>query len=281
MPWATPSTQQCYQMPQVNYQNSQNSNEMTNGNWNNSAGFRESQNDGRRAKPQWNANRRRPQNKQQPQEPNRTVAPAPWQNSAPQISGAFQVPQGQRQENVPVYVNLQDLPLALCRNNFLEAMLDQAGLTNNILACILGQDQDFGKALIHLTDRNAAVKCAAHFHGCSWGNSGPPVTAEVVDAPMDSKGQQAHNFGTSGGKGLNRAPGAKTRKARNERMTNAPIMPPYAPVPQPIMVMECFGNSGYSKQDFSSEERSADWGGSSRASWDTAASTSYDTDDGF
>lgn len=171
-------------------------------------------------------------------------------------------------------VNLQDLPYTLCRQPLLEAMVDQAGLAGNMAGCILGKDQDMGKALIYFTDRDSAQKCAAHFHGCSWGNSGPPVTAQVVDGPV----VQNHQADTNFSKGPDRAPAGKTRSARNARhgkLSNARLPPA---VQQPM-----YGFADAMKNDATSDDREQ---GSSLASWDTTASSysSYcncDTDDGF
>lgn len=284
-PWATPAQSQLFQMPQVTYQNS---NSMNNGHWGNSNGYRGSQQQNTRSKPQYSANRLRPSYKQA-QESGRPTAPPPWQAPASPTSGPFQQGQGQAQAEGPAAVNLQDLPNALCRQNFLEAMMDQAGLTENVLGIILGQDYDVGKALITLADRNTAEKCAAHFHGCSWGSGGPPVTAQVVDVPTP----QNRPANKGGSRGLDKAPGGKTRKARNSKMSNVPmkmagseqqLQLPYGAVIQPGFV----DNGGYSKQDWNSDDREQEGcstyaGGSSRGSWDTTASSfcACDTDDGF
>lgn len=288
-PWTPPPTQQVFQMPQVTFQNPPSS---TNGDWGNQNIFRQSQH---RPQPnmqgQWAAHKRRQQMKR---ESNHTAAASQWQNtnSAP-ISGAPQEQRGQGQAKGPAAVNLQDLPTALCRQNFLEAMMDQAGLTGNVLGCIFGQDQDVGKALIYLTDRNAAQKCAAHFHGCSWGNSGPPVMAQVVDAPTGHNGPVNNSIVNKyGNNGLDKAPGGKTQKNKPGRSSgkmrnapwqnDAPPVLPYAAVSQPGW--EGFADGGYLKQDSDDREQvSTDAGDSSRASWDTTNSSfcNCDTDDGF
>merc|ERR1719359_2456795 len=116
--------------------------------------------------------------------------PAPaspqWQpRSPPAVDtnfAGFQDPQPQG----PVAVNLEGLPYALCRQNFLEAMLDQAGLANDIMGCVLGEDQDTGKAVIYLANYSAALKCVQHFGGRRWDSAGPPITAQVAEAPPPS-----------------------------------------------------------------------------------------------
>jgi len=99
---------------------------------------------------QYNESRRRNSNnnRQKPHHSKRGYHQAPWSNErgpAPvspqwqpqppppppppsQNYTGFQEPQG------PVAVNLSGLPCALCRRNFLEAMLDQAGLADDIMA---------------------------------------------------------------------------------------------------------------------------------------------------
>jgi len=111
-----------------------------------------------------------------------------------------------------VAVKLFGLPPALCRQVTLDAMLEQAGLTNSIMGCVLGQEQDVGKALIYLADHNAAQICVDHFSGCCWDRSGKAVTAQVVDeeglpgqsrqAPGNFTNGSEKNQGTKGsGKG--------------------------------------------------------------------------------
>lgn len=158
----------------------------------------------------------------------------------------------QQEPQTPVAVNLQGLPYALCRQNFLEAMLDQAGLANDIMGCVLGEEQETGKAVIYLANYNSALKCVQHFNGRRWDNAGPPVTAQVAEGQAPSTPVES---------GLPARPnGARTRKQRitknnHERMNNIPIAAPGAgcwAMPQPalpIMAMQ-----GYCKgSDFSPE----------------------------
>lgn len=113
----------------------------------------------------------------------RGPAPAPaspqWQPQLPpqasQNYTGFQEPQG------PASVNLSNLPATLCRRNFLEAMLDQAGLADDIMGCVLGENQQTGTAVIYLANFNSALKCVQHFGGRRWDSAGPPVMAQVAD----------------------------------------------------------------------------------------------------
>lgn len=100
--------------------------------------------------------------------------------------------------SAPVAVNVQGLPPALCRQNFLEAMLEQAGFADDVMGCILGEEA--GQAVIYLASYDAAVKTVAHFAGRRWANAGPPVTATVADgrgppsvkSPIMTPMQQPH-----------------------------------------------------------------------------------------
>jgi len=98
--------------------------------------------------------------------------PPPPPSPPSQSYTAFTEPQG------PVAVNLSGLPPALCRRNFLEAMLDQAGLADEIMGCVLGEEQETGTAVIYLANFSAALRCVQHFGGRSW--AGAPVVAEVA-----------------------------------------------------------------------------------------------------
>jgi hypothetical protein len=62
-------------------------------------------------------------------------------------------------------------------------MLDQAGLTDHITGCVLGEDQDKGKAVIYFSNYNAGIKCVQHFGGRRWDTAGVPVTASIAEAP--------------------------------------------------------------------------------------------------
>jgi hypothetical protein len=169
-------------MYEVPHANGQNFNSMNYPDWGTTP-FNESRRRNARGKPH-HQNRR---NHQQAAWSEHGPAPASpqWQPQAPPVVvdtnfAGFQEPQG------PVACNLSGLPSALCRQNFLEAMLDQAGLANDIMGCNLGEEQDLGKAVIYLANYNAAVKCMQHFGGRRWDNAGPPVAAhldEVVVTP--------------------------------------------------------------------------------------------------
>lgn len=142
--------------------------------------------------PDWGANsysesRRRPVRGAKPHHSRRSHPQAAWTSPecVPAQSPQWQ-PQSppvsfQQEQAGPIAVNLQGLPAALCRQNFLEAMLDQAGLADDIQGCVLGEEQDAGKAVIYLANYNAAAKCVQHFGGRRWANAGPAVTATIAE----------------------------------------------------------------------------------------------------
>jgi len=129
----------------------------------------------------------------------RGPAPAPaspqWQPQLPpqasQNYTGFQEPQG------PAAVNLSNLPATLCRRNFLEAMLDQAGLADDIMGCVLGEDQQTGTAVIYLANFNAALKCVQHFGGRRWDATGPPVMAQVAEEAKPATKQSTERAPTN------------------------------------------------------------------------------------
>lgn len=87
---------------------------------------------------------------------------------------------GLKEQAGPIAVNLRGLPPALCHQNFLEAMLDQAGLADDIIVCSLGEDHEAGTAVIYLGTYSAAAECMRHFGGRRWAKEGPSVTAEMA-----------------------------------------------------------------------------------------------------
>lgn len=168
----------------------------------------------------------------------------PWQPQAapaPETSG-FQESSG------PIAVNLQGLPPALCRKNFLEAMLDQAGLADDIMGCVLGEEQDAGKAVIYLGNYNSAMKCVQHFGGRRWANAGQLVTAQIAEgqgppaasapAPAPVAPRAPTNSRTAGAR--------KQRNSNNgqEQVMLSPVALPIAPggwgMQQPMLPPSAF-----------------------------------------
>lgn len=142
--------------------------------------------------PDWGANsysesRRRPVRGAKPHHSRRSHPQAAWTSpecvpvQSPQWQPQSPPVSFQQEQGGPIAVNLQGLPAALCRQNFLEAMLDQAGLADDIQGCVLGEEQDAGKAVIYLANYSAALKCVQHFGGRRWANAGPAVTATVAE----------------------------------------------------------------------------------------------------
>jgi hypothetical protein len=81
-------------------------------------------------------------------------------------------------------VVLQDLPKALCCGDYLEAVLEQAGIDMAVTSCKVLTGSDVGEALLKLTTRRAAKKCVKHFHGRRFDLAGacPPVKATFLQA---------------------------------------------------------------------------------------------------
>lgn len=226
--WPAPMTPPMFEVPHVNAQNFNSANYAD---WGNMP-FESRRRSARGAKPHHNSRR----NHQQPAWA-AECGPAPaspqWQPQPPPAVdtnfAGFQDPQPQG----PVAVNLQGLPYALCRQNFLEAMLDQAGLADDIMGCVLGEDQDTGKAVIYLANYNAALKCVQHFGGRRWDHAGPPVTAQVAEgqSPPAASGPQA------------RVAAARPRKSRGtkngqDQLNMVPAAPGcagYLAMPQPAL----------------------------------------------
>jgi len=137
-------------------------------------------------------------------------------------------------------------------------MLDQAGLADDTMGCVLGEDQDAGKAAIYLADYNAAVKCVQHFGGRRWANAGPQVTAEIAEG----QGTPAVSTPTAAPATPVRAPGNSrpvggNRKLRNYKPQEQLILPPAAlgyagawTMPQPVLPIVAMQDyqkgSGYS-----------------------------------
>lgn len=76
-------------------------------------------------------------------------------------------------------VALRGLPNKILSEPMMEAVLQQAGL-EGVLLFSTEAGKPCGEALVSFTSREAAEKCAAHFHGCQWDPSGREVTAEVI-----------------------------------------------------------------------------------------------------
>lgn len=292
--WATPASPM-FQAPQVA---SPHYNTVKNLDWGTApqAGYRESRHHNARSKPQWAAGRRHQQNKFSPENSRTATSHAQWQAQAPaQPPTGVTNPGGFQESQGPVAVKLQGLPRTLCQQNFLEAMLDQAGLTDNILSCQLGQDQDTGKALIYLTNRSAAQMCMEHFSGCCWDKTGTSVTAQMVESQpgnQPGKGRQAVG---SPNNIVDKTPGGKTRKAPRTKIRNEPFMAmpqpplqypatmvstPWGDFTQNIMVQNEFPAE---EREMTSEDSTLTGSSSGRASWDTACDSflACDTDDGF
>lgn len=77
----------------------------------------------------------------------------------------------------PMPVILSGLPPALCSKMCMEAVLEQAGLEGAVMAVEMSPG---GDAILHLSSWSAATQCLAHFNGCRWDATGPPVRASLA-----------------------------------------------------------------------------------------------------
>lgn len=148
-----------------------------------------------------------------------------------------------------VIVNLQGLPPALCSQKLLEAMLDQAGLSDDHTSCFL---QDLGGAVIHLGSMAAAETCVQYFHGRHCGGS-TPLTAQVV-SPASSRKSKASHMPLKPGLVTSQEPHFDTQSARTPLQRHSPLssraqpfQPRFFPTPVPTPCEEvpwtCSANS--------------------------------------
>lgn len=74
-------------------------------------------------------------------------------------------------------VEVYGMPVALCNNDCLDAMLNQAGLKNFIVVCEANKEGG-GRAVIKLSTWNQAVKCQTHFAKSTWSRGA--MTVRIV-----------------------------------------------------------------------------------------------------
>lgn len=299
-----------YEVPNVNGQN------YTNANYNEwgAKPFNENRDRRRNTRGKPNHNRRNHQQAAWAAEPVAAAPPA-WQAPPPAPAPLAPQPTGMsvlQDSEGPVAVNVQGLPYALCRQNCLEAMLDQAGLADEVMGCSLGEDS--GKAVIYLASYDAAMKTVAHFGGRRWAHAGPPVTASVGEGqgpvstayPREAPARNRRPRGASDkqepwsmGGGM-----APPRQAAHGAGSYAPMLPIEHTFPQnfkgnDFSVLNSpsgelspaskarwadFADEDDDKNEHASEENESTSAGSSgRASGDVAGDNPFacDTDDGF
>jgi len=143
-------------------------------------------------------------------------------------------------------VILSGLPPALCSKMCMEAVLEQAGLEGAVMAVEISAG---GDAILHLSSWSAATQCLAHFNGCRWDATGPPVTASLAKVEVQP----------------------------------VPVTPQVAPVPLPefnppaLPVDSMPMNKGSSSTSLDVDHEDSTAAGSPLSTDDS----SYDTDDGF
>jgi len=79
----------------------------------------------------------------------------------------------------PVPIELTSLPKALCSKNCLEAVIEQAGLEKDVQSLEVDSG-DSGKAILVMSNDQAAQRCIRHFTGLRWGKSATPVSAHYM-----------------------------------------------------------------------------------------------------
>merc|ERR1719440_2628735 len=99
-------------------------------------------------------------------------------------------------------------------------MIEQAGLSDNVMGCVVGQEHDAGKALIYFATRSSGQMCVEHFGGCCWDQGGTRVTATLVDEPAGQPNKAGQYYENGIGK---MSGGGKTRKSR-PKVQNMPYM---------------------------------------------------------
>jgi hypothetical protein len=135
--------------------------------------------------------------------------PFPWQPVQREAGSSG----GVQEHPGPIVVELHGLPQSLCRQSFLEAMLDQAGLADEVMGCVL--DASARKAKVTLASWSGAMGCVAHFDGRCWDPTGPAITAKVADEHMPQEACKK-TAATAGG---------KDRKSRNSRGKTCSVAP--------------------------------------------------------
>jgi len=167
----------------------QNYDSTKNAGWKSGPGNRDYKNQNSRSKPQWNNSWRHQQTKYAADGSRAREWGAPRGGLAPTPPPPWQPPMAATPspgtQQGPVAVTLEGLPPALCKQMLLEAILEQAGLTDCVTGCILGEEKDTGKALIYFSNHTAAQMCIEHFGGCCWDRAGQSVLAQMVDIPSE------------------------------------------------------------------------------------------------
>eukprot|EP00929_Paragymnodinium_shiwhaense_P009527 TRINITY_DN113732_c0_g1_i1.p1 TRINITY_DN113732_c0_g1~~TRINITY_DN113732_c0_g1_i1.p1 ORF type:complete len:412 (+),score=83.92 TRINITY_DN113732_c0_g1_i1:118-1236(+) len=75
---------------------------------------------------------------------------------------------------------IKGLPNRVLSDAMMEAMLEQAGVDNCVVKFATQHGTPNGTAVITLSQRNSAERCARHFEGCKWGAAAGPVVARIV-----------------------------------------------------------------------------------------------------
>lgn len=112
---------------------------------------------------------------------------------------------------------IHNLPNNLCQKKVLEVTLQQAHLDKDVSSFTAKPGAPCGEAHIKLTSREAARRCASHFHGRRWG--GFDVCAELIPAERVKTSGKSKKKGSS-----------KTLSADAPEFSFTPAMSADAPV---------------------------------------------------
>jgi hypothetical protein len=107
-------------------------------------------------------------------------------SGVPKVSpeGATVVPKGA--ENIADNtVQISNMPKHIANKQMLEAILQQAQLDKLVLSSVTSFNGLCGEARVTLTNKDAALRCAAHFNGRCWG--GIVISAKLLASSSATK----------------------------------------------------------------------------------------------
>jgi len=87
-------------------------------------------------------------------------------------------------------VRIRGLPKKLLSEPMMEAILQQAGFANDVVAGFSAKPgEPCGEAVVRFSCEASARRCVAHFAGCQWGQSHGGVTAAIVQGMASGGGE--------------------------------------------------------------------------------------------
>jgi len=91
-------------------------------------------------------------------------------------------------------VQVSNMPKHIASKQMFEAMLQQAQLDKSVLSFVTSLNGLCGEARVTLTDKDAALRCAAHFNGRCWGGIVVSAKLMVSSSPTKSLSPDAPVF---------------------------------------------------------------------------------------